>query len=153
MNSAHNNLSRFLFLCSLLILGSRLPAQVAAANAAVKAAANDVPTRTVMVDGVAEPVYHRGRGITFPELIYTPEPDFSDEARKRHIEGMVVLSAIVTSKGETTDVRVLNGLGHGLDEKAVEAVRRWKFHPGSKDGKPVSVELKVEVSFRLYHHP
>jgi TonB family protein len=152
MNSAHNNLLCFVGLGVLLTGAVALPGQDASNNAATKTG-SDVPTRTVMVDGVAEPVYHRGRGITFPELIYTPEPDFSDEARKRHIEGMVVLSAIVTSKGETTDVRVLNGQGHGLDEKAVEAVRRWKFHPGSKDGKPVSVELKVEVSFRLYHHP
>ena len=151
MAIAHRNLLGCV-LISLLTL-SFGQNQEPARGATGTTASNNETTRTVIVNGVAEPVYHRGRGITFPQQIYSPDPEFSDEARKRRVEGVVTLSAIVTSKGETTDVRVLEGRGYGLDEKAVEAVRRWKFRPGSKDGKPVAVELNVEVSFRFYHRP
>lgn len=151
MNTACRNLPGCVAISLLTIAIAQ--GQEPANNATGKTATNNEPTRTVMVDGVAEQVYHRGPGITIPQQTYSPDPAFSEEARKRHIEGVVTLALIVTSKGETTDVRVLNGRGYGLDEQAVETVRRWKFRPGSKDGKPVSVELNVEVSFRLYHHP
>jgi TonB family protein len=109
--------------------------------------------RTVTVNGVEEPVYKVGKGITVPRTTYNPEPEFSEEARKKGIEGVVVLTMVVTSEGNTDQIKVTNGIGHGLDEKAVQAVSQWKFQPATKDGKPVSVEIAVEVSFHSYHRP
>jgi TonB family protein len=108
---------------------------------------------TVVVNGVTEPVYKVRDGVKPPRVVYSPEPDFSEEARKRKVRGVVTLSLVVTSAGKTTLVRVLQGLGHGIDEKAVEAVSTWKFQPATKDGKPVSAEIAVEVDFGLYQHP
>jgi len=111
------------------------------------------PASTVVVNGVAEPVYKVRDGVKPPRVVYSPEPDFSEEARKRKVRGVVTLSVVVTSAGKTTLVRVLQGLGHGIDEKAVEAVSKWRFQPATKDGKPVSAEIAVEVDFGLYQHP
>jgi TonB family protein len=61
-----------------------------------------------------------------------------------------VLSVVVDKQGQARDIRVARSLGMGLDEKAIDAVRRWKFSPGMKDGIPVAVQVNVEVSFRLY---
>lgn len=105
---------------------------------------------TVMVNGVAEPVYRPGHGISIPHATYMPSPEYSEKARRKKINGNVTLSAIITSTGEVADVRVEKGLGYGLDEKALEAVRRWKFQPAMKDGKPVSVGIMIETNFRLY---
>jgi TonB family protein len=114
------------------------------------------PTRTVIVNGVVEPVYriYRGgtKGITVPRRTYSPPPDYSEEGRKRKIEGVVTLDIVVTSAGKTTQIRVLQGRGYGLDQKAIEAVSRWKFQPATKDGTPVSVEIAVEISFHLYQN-
>ena len=110
------------------------------------------PADTVIVNGVAEPVYRSMKGIVPPRQIYSPPPDYSNEARKRKIEGVVTLAAVITSAGQTTQIRVLASRGYGLDEKAIEAVRNWKFKPATKNGIPVSVEMALEISFRLYHH-
>lgn len=139
-----------LLAAAVLTAGLSLHGQDASSGAASKSAKDDSP-RTVMVDGVAEPLYKTGRGVSFPKQIYSPDPEFSDEARRRKIEGVVTLSAVVTSKSDTTEIKVLHGRGYGLDEKAIEAVSQWKFRPATKDGKPVSVELAIEVDFRLYH--
>ncbi len=135
---------------TVLTAGLSLHGQEAPGGAPGKCANDDSP-RTVIVDGVAEPLYKPGRGVTFPQPIYKPDPEFSDEARRRKFEGVVTLSAIVTSKGDTTEIKVTQGPGYGLDEKALGAVRQWKFRPATKDGKPVSVELNIQVAFRLYH--
>lgn len=94
--------------------------------------------------------YRPGRGITAPRAIYDPEPEYSDEARKLRQQGVVILSLIVDPNGRARDIRVARSLGMGLDEKAVEALRNWKFQPGMKDGKPVAVQVNIEVNFRLY---
>ena len=120
-----------------------------------KDAETNAPIGTVTVKGVTEPVYrvHRtGTGINPPRPTYSPEPDYSNEARKRKIEGVVTLAVVITSAGQTTQIRVLTSRGYGLDEKAIEAVRKWKFKPATKDGKPVSVEIALEIDFRLYHN-
>lgn len=108
---------------------------------------------TVLVNGVSEPVYRVRDGVKPPRVIYSPGPEFSDEARLQKIEGTVTLDIVVTSAGKTALIRVLKTLGYGLDEKAIEAVRTWKFHPATKDGKPVSVNVAVQVEFRLGQHP
>jgi periplasmic protein TonB len=95
-------------------------------------------------------VYRVGGGVTAPRLIYGPEPEYSEEARKSKYQGTVVLWLILRADGRPHDIRVSRSLGMGLDEKAVEAIRQWKFEPARKDGIPVAVQISVEVSFRLY---
>jgi TonB family protein len=98
-----------------------------------------------------EPVYKPGKdGVTAPRPTYRPNPEFSEQARQAKYQGTVVLTVTVSPSGKVTNVKVLSGLGMGLDEKAIEAVRRWKFEPATKDGKPVAVQVAVEVTFRLY---
>jgi TonB family protein len=89
-------------------------------------------------------------GIIAPRAIYDPEPEYSDEARRVKHQGVVVLALVVDPQGHARDIRVARSLGMGLDEKAIEAVRKWQFNPGTKDGVPVAVQVNVEVSFRLY---
>lgn len=89
-------------------------------------------------------------GVTAPTLIYKTEPEYSEEARKAKYQGTVVLACIVGADGKPRSLRVQRSLGMGLDEKALEAVREWKFNPAEKDGKPVAVAVNVEVEFRLF---
>ena len=95
-------------------------------------------------------VYRVGNGVTAPRVIYSPDPDYSDEARKAHYQGVVTLWAIITPDGHPINIRVARSVGMGLDEKAVETVRHWRFEPGKKDGVPVPVVINVEVDFHLY---
>jgi len=95
-------------------------------------------------------VYRVGGGVTAPRAIYAPSPEYTDKARKAKINGTVVLSLIVTPEGEARDVRVTKSLTVDLDIKAVEAVRKWKFKPATKDGQPVAVQISAEATFRLY---
>lgn len=99
--------------------------------------------------GVGGGVYRIGGGVSKPELLQRVEPEYSDEARKAKFQGTVVLYVVVDSKGFARDIRVIRPLGLGLDQKAIEAVQKWKFKPGMKDGKPVNVEAQIEVNFRL----
>lgn len=94
-------------------------------------------------------VFRVGGGVTAPALLYKVEPEYSEEARKAKHQGIVVLYVEVDPSGRAQNLRVLQSLGLGLDEKAIDAVRKWKFRPGYKDGKPVTVAATVEVRFRL----
>ena len=85
-----------------------------------------------------------------PKPIYEPNPDYSEPARAAKYQGTVVLGLIVGRDGTPADVWVVRKLGLGLDQKAVQAVRQWRFEPGLKDGEPVSVFANVEVGFHLY---
>jgi TonB family protein len=93
--------------------------------------------------------YRPGNGVTNPKAIYAPEPQYSEEARKAKWMGSVILSLVVDEKGNPVQIHVTKALGLGLDEKAIEAVSKWKFEPGKKDGKPVPVQAQIEVTFRL----
>ena len=95
-------------------------------------------------------VFRAGNGVSAPHVIYNPDPEYSDEARRMKYQGNVVLSLIVDPTGNVRQIRIARSLGMGLDEKAVEAVQRWRFAPGMKDGRPVAVQVNVEVNFRLY---
>jgi periplasmic protein TonB len=99
--------------------------------------------------GIGDGVYRAGNGVTKPELLKKVEPEYSEEARKAKFQGVVVLYIVVDSSGNAINPRVMKSLGLGLDEKAMEAVKQWKFKPGYKDGKPVAVAATVEVNFRL----
>jgi periplasmic protein TonB len=100
--------------------------------------------------GTGGGVYSVGGNISAPIPIYKPEPPYSEEARKAKYQGTVVLHIIVDAQGNVNDARVLRPLGLGLDEKAVETVRTWKFKPALRNGSPVAVQVMVEVSFRLF---
>ncbi len=100
--------------------------------------------------GVGGGPYRVGGGVSAPRILYAPDPDYSEEARKAKYQGTVVLWVVVGPDGRPRDVRVQRSLGLGLDEKAMEAVRTWKFEPARKDGQPVAVQINVEVNFRLY---
>jgi periplasmic protein TonB len=88
-------------------------------------------------------------GITGPVLLFQVEPEYSEEARKAKFQGTVMLSIIIDRQGRTRDIRVVRELGLGLDQKAVEAVSKWRFKPGQKGGTPVNIAANVEVNFRL----
>lgn len=95
--------------------------------------------------------YVPGRGgVTAPIPLYQPEAEFSDEARRVKYQGVCMISVIIDAQGNPQNPRVLQPLGMGLDEKALEAVRRYKFKPARKDGKPVPVLITVAVNFRLF---
>jgi protein TonB len=94
-------------------------------------------------------VFRVGGGVSAPVPLYRPEPEYSEEARKAKYQGTVVLYVEVDATGKPKNLRVVRSLGLGLDEKAMEAVEKWKFKPGTKDGKPVTVAATVEVNFRL----
>ena len=94
--------------------------------------------------------FRPGNGVSAPRAIYEPDPEYSDEARRAKYQGIVVLSLIVDPSGHARNIRIMRALGMGLDEKAMEAVQKWQFAPGMKDGYPVAVQVNVEVNFRLY---
>ena len=94
-------------------------------------------------------VYHAGGSVSAPSVVFQVEPEYSEEARKAKYSGIVILSVIVDTEGYARDIRVMKRLGMGLDEKAIEAVRKWKFKAGRKDGKPVNVRAQIQVDFRL----
>ena len=100
--------------------------------------------------GIGGGTYRVGGGVTAPRTIYAPDPEFSEEARKAKYQGTVVLWCVIGPDGRPRDIRVHRSLGMGLDEKAVAAIREWRFEPGRKDGIAVAVEVNVEVNFRLY---
>jgi len=100
--------------------------------------------------GVGPGIFHVGEGVSAPRAIYTPEPEFSEEARKAKYQGVVVLNIIVGTDGRVHNPRVVRSLGMGLDEKAIEGVKTWKFDPSKKDGRAVAVEMNIEVAFNLY---
>jgi protein TonB len=91
-----------------------------------------------------------GGGVSAPVLIFQVEPEFSEEARKAKVAGNVLVNLWVDTNGNPSHVRVIRGVGMGLDEKAVEAVRQYKFKPAMENGKPVLVELNVEVNFQIF---
>jgi protein TonB len=95
-------------------------------------------------------VFRVGGGVSAPRATFRPDPEYSAEARQAKYQGTVVVSVIIGTDGKAHGVHVSRSLGMGLDEKAVEAVRQWRFEPAMKDGKPVAVAVDVEVNFHLY---
>jgi protein TonB len=91
-----------------------------------------------------------GGGVSTPEVIFKVDPEFSEEARKAKFMGIVLVSLIVDQQGRPQNVHVLRGVGMGLDGKAVEAVKLYKFKPAMENGRPVPVELNVEVNFQIF---
>jgi TonB family protein len=93
--------------------------------------------------------YKVGPGISAPRVIERADPEYTEQAHAEKLEGTVVLSVIIMTDGFAHNINVTKKLGDGLDEKAVEAVQKWRFQPGMKDGVPVSVRATIEVNFRF----
>jgi periplasmic protein TonB len=100
--------------------------------------------------GTGGGVFKIGGGVSPPRVIYQPEAEYSEEARKAKFQGTCVVQIIVGVDGLPREIHVVRTLGLGLDEKAVEAVKRYRFEPGKKDGSPVATIANIEVTFHLY---
>ena len=99
--------------------------------------------------GTGGGAYHVGGGVSAPKILHQIDPEYSEEARKAKYGGTVMLRIVVAVNGHVSRAEVIRSLGMGLDEKAIEAVNKWTFQPGTKNGSPVPVEATVEVNFRL----
>jgi protein TonB len=95
-------------------------------------------------------VEHVGGGISPPTVLKSVDPEFSEEARKAKFSGNVEVYLWVDEQGNPSHIRVARGVGMGLDDKAVEAVRQYKFKPAMKNGKPVKVDLYIDVNFQIF---
>ncbi|SEG14822.1 protein TonB [Bryocella elongata] len=95
-------------------------------------------------------VMHIGGSVKAPVVISSVEPEFSEEARKAKFSGNVQVYLVVDQHGNPTHVRVVRGVGMGLDEKAAEAVKQYKFKPATQNGKPVEVDMYVDVGFQIF---
>lgn len=99
--------------------------------------------------GTGDGVFKLGGGVSPPRVLFRPQPEYSDDARKARAQGTVELLIIVRADGTVDFQNVTKRLGYGLDQKAIDAVRKWRFDPGRKDGKPVATEVLVEINFAL----
>ncbi len=103
--------------------------------------------RAAAVDASA---LHPGNGVRAPHLLTMIDPDSNDYAQKNNIAGMILLQTVVSANGKPGQVTIVRPIGFGLDEKAVEAIERSQFRPGTQEGKPVPVIVNLEVTFRIY---
>jgi TonB family protein len=99
--------------------------------------------------GTGGGIYRPGSGISPPTLVREVRPNYTDEGRRRAIEGDVVLEIVVRRDGSVGQVRVLRALGAGLDQRAQDAVKQWKFGPARREGTAVDVVVEVSVEFKL----
>jgi TonB family protein len=100
--------------------------------------------------GTGGGIYHVGGGVSAPVVTYSVDPEYSDEARRAKYTGIVMVSLVVDAQGLPEQVHVARSLGMGLDERAIEAVRQYKFKPAMYQGKPVPVQVQIEVNFQIY---
>ena len=106
---------------------------------------------TAGIVGGQQDAVRPGNGVMIPQVLREVKPDYTPEARKAGIQGLVELSVVVKDDGTVGDVTVTRSLDqkYGLDEQAVIAMKKWQFKPGTKDGKPVAVRVNVEMTFTL----
>ena len=89
-------------------------------------------------------------GVTAPRCLYCPDPSFSEEARRAKIGGIVVLKVVITADGRAEDIQVVKGPGYGLEQRAIEAVKNWRFKPAEgADGIPVTYQAAIQVTFKI----
>ncbi len=129
------------FAVALLLL---LPAPFLAAQQPTPPSDPTAPTQA------NEPIYKIGGHISAPEIEHRVTAQYTDEARRAHYQGVCLVSLIVNAQGNPVNVHIARSLGMGLDEKALEAIRQYKFRPAMRNGKtPVPVQINIEVDFRL----
>jgi len=124
----------------------RIPPKPATQPRSILDSKKDESTGRIAQDD-ANTVFRVGNGVTAPTVLYKIDPEYSEEAHEAKINGTVVLYLEVDTTGNARNVRVVKGLGLGLDEKATEAVMKWRFKPGLKDGRPVVTAAHIEVKF------
>ena len=100
--------------------------------------------------GCCGDLYGVGNGVSMPRAIYAPEPEFSEEARIAKFQGEVTLLVTIGTDGRARNLTVVRSVGMGLDQKAIDAVRTWRFDPAKKDGRPVAVQMNIIVNFHLF---
>jgi TonB family protein len=111
-------------------------------------------TATPVVPAALPPgVFRIGGGVSAPIPTFRADPEYSEEARKAKWQGAVLLQVVIDDSGVPQNIQVVRPLGLGLDQKAIEAVEKWRFKPGMKDGQPVPVAANIEVQFRLLQSP
>ena len=93
--------------------------------------------------------YEPGGAVKAPKLTHYVEPEFSSQSKEAFIEGVVKISTVVTAEGRPSESRVIHGLNAEEDKTALEALKQWRFQPGTKDGKPVNVKVTIEIAFHL----
>jgi TonB family protein len=121
----------------------------AAACGAVLVCIAVVSPLAAITQRVNEPIFKVGHGVKPPRVLSKVDPEYTQAARAAKLQGTVLLAIVVGSDGAAHDIHVIRTVGSGLETKAAEAVRRWKFQPGTRDGQPVSVRATIEVNFRL----
>lgn len=136
----------FLIACSRLSTLSIFPAYAIALHNPQHDDKKD-SAKTAATDN--DPVYLPGKDVKPPKLIHYVEPQFSPSSKEAFVEGTVKISAVVTQDGIPTDLKIVSGLNSKEDETAVEALKQWRFQPGTKSGQPVRVRVTVEVDFHL----
>lgn len=129
---------RLLFVSSVVIATFFLGCSMAAQNSSAN---ND--------ETVYEMHNARKNGIQAPKGIYTPQPEYSDKARRKKINGIVLLSFVVAKDGTVRDPVVTKSLESSLDQQSLDTVKKWKFEPATKDGQPVAVRVQAEMSFHI----
>jgi TonB family protein len=121
---------------------------LAIAAAATASAAVTFPMTTTQS---STQVYKPGDGVSLPSIVREVKPDYTPEAKAQKIQGSVWMAVVVLDSGDVGDVQVTKSLDdkYGLDQQAVKAAKQWKFKPGMRDGKPVAVEVTIEMTFTL----
>ena len=120
-----------------------------------KDAAGDPPigsgASAMAPQGAAGAVYRVGKDVTAPVKVYGPDPPYTQEGRQAHLNGQVIMAAVIDAKGNVDSVQEISKpLGKGLDESAMKTLRTWKFKPATREGQPVPVKVKIEITFRYY---
>ena len=134
------------------LLGFRLTVAAGVVAAATVMTMTAVPIATAL-EAQAPKVYKpsEDKDVTLPQVVTEVKPQYTAKALQAKIQGTVWLSAVVLPSGDVGEVAVVKSLDkeHGLDDEAINATRQWKFKPGTKDGKPVPVEVTIELTFTL----
>lgn len=96
-------------------------------------------------------VYKPGNGVSLPVVVHEVKPEYTREAMQQQIQGSVFMLVVVLDSGDVGDVQISKSLDaeYGLDQAAITAAKQWKFKPGTRDGKPVAVEVTVQMTFTL----
>ena len=141
------------WLCMPPLEGQQTPNQpTQPADSAQQTRTSDMgpPAGPAPIPGPYGDIYSIGGSVRPPVLVYAQDPEFSKEARRDKISGNVVVQLIVDKDGKPRKVHVLRSLRPDLDQKAVEAVQRYKFKPAMNNGVPVAVHLNVSVNFQIF---
>ncbi len=106
-----------------------------------------------VAQSAGDQVYKPGEGVTAPTVVKDVKPNYTPDAMRRRVQGLVGMSCVVKADGNVGDCTVTRPLDDALDQEAVRVAKQWQFKPGMKDGQPVAVEVSIEMSFTLRDDP